>query len=90
MYAQIVHRHLTAAGVGLLPANAAPFANPPAHLDAPGDSVVVPPPGLGLPLSVSAIVTAPAGSELSYICAFHPWMQGTIHVLPPSDPDTDN
>jgi len=65
-------------------------ANPPAHFDAPGDSVVVPPPGLGLPLSVTAIVTAPAGSELSYICAFHPWMQGTIRVLPPSDPDTDN
>jgi hypothetical protein len=52
--------------------------------------MVVPPPGLGLPLSVTAIVTASAGSELRYICAFHPWMQGTIRVLPASDPDTEN
>jgi plastocyanin len=64
-------------------------ASPPAHFDAAGDSVVVPPPGLGLPLSVTAIVSAPAGTELRYICAFHPWMQGTIRVLSPSDPDTD-
>jgi plastocyanin len=30
--------------------------------------------------SVSAQVTAPAGSTLRYLCAPHPWMQGTIDV----------
>jgi plastocyanin len=30
--------------------------------------------------SVSAQVTAPAGTTLSYLCAPHPWMQGTIVV----------
>ena len=30
--------------------------------------------------SVSAQVTAPAGSTLPYLCAIHPWMQGEIEV----------
>jgi plastocyanin len=30
--------------------------------------------------SVSAEVTAPAGSTLPFICAIHPWMQGEIDV----------
>jgi plastocyanin len=30
--------------------------------------------------SVSAPVTAPAGSRLPFICAIHPWMQGEIDV----------
>lgn len=25
-------------------------------------------------------ITAPAGTKLYYVCAFHPWMQGTIEV----------
>src|SRR4051812_8586634 len=45
-------------------------------LDAPGDSLFVR--GSG---SVSAPVTAKAGTTLHYICIFHPWMQGQIKVL---------
>jgi plastocyanin len=30
--------------------------------------------------SISEPVTAPAGTTLSFICAIHPWMQGTIDV----------
>ena len=44
-------------------------------LDAPGDSLFVKPHG-----SVSAPVTAKAGTTLHYICIFHPWMQGVIKV----------
>jgi plastocyanin len=29
-----------------------------------------------------ARITAKAGRTLYYICAIHPWMQGSIHVLP--------
>ena len=44
-------------------------------LDAAGDSLFVKPHG-----SVSAPVTAKAGTTLHYICIFHPWMQGVIKV----------
>jgi plastocyanin len=44
-------------------------------LDAPGDSIFLPPNG-----SVSAEVTARPGTTLHYICIIHPWMQGTITV----------
>jgi len=47
----------------------------PPGLDEPGDSMLVPPGG-----SVSAVVTAPKGTTLHFICTFHPWMQGTIEV----------
>jgi hypothetical protein len=30
--------------------------------------------------SISARVTAPAGTTLYYLCALHPWMQGSIKV----------
>jgi plastocyanin len=30
--------------------------------------------------SISAEVTAPAGTTLKYLCAIHPWMQGEITV----------
>ncbi|MBV8718437.1 MAG: hypothetical protein JO020_34555 [Chloroflexi bacterium] len=50
--------------------------NLPARFDSVGDSLLTPPPGLGLPLSVSASITAPVGIELHYICAFHPWDAG--------------
>lgn len=30
--------------------------------------------------SISAPVTAPAGTTLRYLCAIHPWMQGRIDV----------
>lgn len=46
-----------------------------AGLDAPGDSLLFFPGG-----SATANVSAPAGSTLSYLCAIHPWMQGTIDV----------
>jgi plastocyanin len=44
-------------------------------LDAPGDSLLLLPGG-----SISATVTAPAGTTLFYLCAIHPWMQGSITV----------
>ena len=44
-------------------------------LDAPGDSIFVPPNS-----SVSAEVTAHPGTTLHYICIIHPWMQGSITV----------
>jgi len=47
-----------------------------AGLDQPGDSLLILDPGA----SVSAVVSAPSGSVLEYICAFHPWMQGSINV----------
>ena len=46
-----------------------------AGLDAPGDSLLLKPHG-----SVSAPITAKAGTTLHYICVFHPWMQGVIKV----------
>ncbi|MGH2651068.1 MAG: cupredoxin domain-containing protein, partial [Actinomycetota bacterium] len=44
-------------------------------LDAPGDSLLLFPGE-----SISASVSAPAGSTLFYLCAIHPWMQGSITV----------
>ena len=44
-------------------------------LDAPGDSIFLPPNS-----SVSAEVTGRPGITLHYICIIHPWMQGTITV----------
>lgn len=44
-------------------------------LDAPGDSLF-----FFDDQSVTATVTAPAGTTLKYLCAIHPWMQGTIQV----------
>lgn len=44
-------------------------------LDAPGDSLF-----FFDDQSVTATVTAPAGTTLLYLCAIHPWMQGTIEV----------
>jgi plastocyanin len=59
------------------------FDNPPVFvlnagnpgIDAIGDSLLLAPGG-----SVSATISAPAGSTLHYVCAIHPWMQGTIMV----------
>jgi plastocyanin len=45
-----------------------------AGLDTPGDSLLVE------EGSVSAVISAPAGTELYYICSVHPWMQGEIEV----------
>jgi plastocyanin len=61
----------------------------PARLDARGDSLVVAEQGaaypstLGgmIPDTISAVIDAPVGSTLSYVCALHPWMQGTIEVV---------
>ncbi len=61
----------------------------PARLDANGDSLVVAGKGEAFPNtlggligdSVSAVITAPEGTTLSYVCAIHPWMQGEIQVL---------
>ena len=30
--------------------------------------------------SVTATISAPSGTTLKYLCAIHPWMQGTIQV----------
>lgn len=43
-------------------------------LDSPGDSLFFD------DESISATVTAPAGTTLLYLCAIHPWMQGEIAV----------
>lgn len=45
-------------------------------LDTPGDSVF-----FFDDTSVTATVTAPAGTTLKYLCAIHPWMQGEIVVV---------
>jgi hypothetical protein len=34
--------------------------------------------------STEEVVTAKAGTTLYYMCAVHPWMQGSIKVLPPA------
>jgi plastocyanin len=44
-------------------------------LDSPGDSLF-----LADDQTISATVSAPSGSTLKYLCAIHPWMQGTITV----------
>jgi plastocyanin len=43
--------------------------------DQPGDSIFVPPGG-----KVSFRVTADEGTNLNYLCAIHPWMQGKFKV----------
>ncbi len=48
-----------------------------AGLDEPGDSIAI---EGAKHKSVSIKVTAPAGTVLHFICAVHPWMQGTITV----------
>ena len=47
----------------------------PLGLDEVGDSLLLAPGG-----EISAVVSAPAGTELHYLCAIHPWMQGKIKV----------
>jgi len=44
-------------------------------LNAPGDSLLIFD-GQG----IAANVTAPAGTTLHFVCAFHPWMQGRLVV----------
>jgi hypothetical protein len=46
-------------------------------LDEPGDSIAI---EGAKHKSISIKVTAPAGTVLHFICAVHPWMQGTIKV----------
>ncbi len=46
-------------------------------LDQPGDSVWLEP---AVGNRISAPITAPAGTTLYYLCALHPWMQGSIIV----------
>lgn len=75
-----------APGGACAPALAGHFTEPPtivlgggadgtAGLDGVGDSLLVFPDG-----SISAEVTAPAGTTLNYLCAIHPWMIGSIDV----------
>jgi plastocyanin len=60
----------------------------PARLDSRGDSLLVAEHGNTYPStlggtisdSVTAVITAPRGATLNYICALHPWMQGVIEV----------
>lgn len=44
-------------------------------LDSPGDSLLI-----LADETVTAEVSAPAGTDLYYICSVHPWMQGEIEV----------
>jgi len=44
-------------------------------LDSPGDSLL-----FFDGSSVTAVVSAPSGTTLKYLCAIHPWMQGEIVV----------
>jgi plastocyanin len=46
-------------------------------LDVVGDSLVIQP---GAHKTISAVVSAPAGTTLYFVCAVHPWMQGKIVV----------
>ena len=46
-------------------------------LDEPGDSIAI---EGAKHRSISITVTAPAGTVLHFICAVHPWMQGTLTV----------
>jgi len=46
-----------------------------AGLDQPGDSLLLLPGE-----SIGAQVSAPAGTNLSFLCAIHPWMQGRLVV----------
>jgi plastocyanin len=48
----------------------------PAGLDEVGDSLALLP-----KKSISAKISAPAGTTLYYACAVHPWMQGEIKVI---------
>lgn len=47
-------------------------------LDTVGDSIAIQQPGRHKSITVK--VTAPAGTTLYFLCAVHPWMQGTIVV----------
>ena len=40
-----------------------------------GDSIFFPPGS-----TTSVVITAPKGTTLYFMCAIHPWMQGTIYV----------
>jgi plastocyanin len=44
-------------------------------LDAPRDSRWISPGA-----TIKPLITAPVGTKLHYLCAIHPWMQGTITV----------
>jgi hypothetical protein len=50
-------------------------ANGDGGFDVPGDSEILKTRG-----TFSVKITAPAGTDLYFMCAFHPWMQGEIHV----------
>lgn len=62
-------------------------AQPP-QLNGLGDSVLVAEEGKSYPStvggaisdSVSAVITSARGTTLTYFCALHPWMEGTIEV----------
>jgi hypothetical protein len=50
-------------------------ANGDGGFDVPGDSHILKVRG-----SFDVKITAPAGTDLYFMCAFHPWMQGEINV----------
>jgi plastocyanin len=51
----------------------------PAGLNQKGDSLFVHPRG-ERGQRITAVVSAPNGTNLPYVCAVHPWMQGVIRV----------
>jgi plastocyanin len=76
-------------GVGVPPTGVPDFhekshSNGPTAAPTVGDSVLIdtsnPANAHGGPTSVTVKANAPAGTELFYVCIFHPWMQGEIDV----------
>ena len=68
------------ANAGHFPRNRPPVAvlnKGAAGLDTAGDSLLMRP---KRGATVSAVISAPAGTTLYYVCIIHPWMQATIHV----------
>jgi hypothetical protein len=49
-------------------------------LDTRGDSLLIGVPSSGIPEVISAKVSAPAGTNLFFLCAIHAWMQGELRV----------
>jgi len=60
-----------------------------ARFDSPGDSVIVAPPGVPFPTRVAVMISAVPGTTLDYLCAIHPWMQGSIQVVGSGDTTED-
>ena len=45
-----------------------------------GNSIILPPNNVPFPHTYTVTISAPSGATLHFMCAIHPWMQGTIEV----------